>query len=130
MGRRKLKDIHKVEVILKGLDRVVSQAASKTTNILHSTSPVEKRNSRRRGKYARGWDYEFRNKKKNNPYAKVKNRTDWQLTWLLENGHLIVNKKGGVGWSSPQPHIHKAFEETKDGFIEDCKDIDLELKIK
>ena len=35
----------------------------------------------------------------------VHNRTDYQLTHLLENGHVIRNKKGEYGRTRPIKHI-------------------------
>ena len=35
---------------------------------------------------------------------------EWRLAHLIENGHLIVNKKGGIGWSPPRPHIKPAYQ--------------------
>lgn len=128
-GRKiNIKDFKRLDAKIMGLDEIVRETGERTADILHATSPVEERNTRRRGRYARGWANEFRNRK-GNPYAKVKNRTDWQLTWLLENGHLIVNKKGGVGWASPHEHIHKAFEQTSKDFIEACKEVEIEVKL-
>ncbi|MDO5332091.1 MAG: hypothetical protein Q4E99_05365, partial [Bacillota bacterium] len=49
-----------------------------------------------------------------NPYYLVFNEKDYPLTTFLENGHLIANKKGGVGWSSARPHIRPAFEKAKE----------------
>ena len=35
----------------------------------------------------------------------VHNKTDYQLTHLLENGHVIRNKKGTYGRAPAHPHI-------------------------
>lgn len=91
---------------------ILEEYANKCCEILKQTSP---RNSytkqRQHGKYADTWVV---NKQKGN--CVVWNEKNWQLTHLLENGHLIVNKSGGVGWASPHPHIAKAFEQVKSQF--------------
>lgn len=51
----------------------------------------------------------------------VWNETNWQLTWLLENGHLITNKRDGVGWANAHPHIRPTFESVKGAFIHDVE---------
>ena len=62
--------------------------------------------------------------------VRVWNHTDWQLTHLLENGHLIVNKKKGVGWASAHPHIDKAFKSVKNKFIKAMQNVDTKVDIK
>lgn len=47
----------------------------------------------------------------------VYNKSNGSLTHLLENGHLIVNKHGSVGWAAPHPHISKVFDDIKDDFV-------------
>ena len=63
---------------------------------LKQTSPRRKGG----GRYARGWTY----KKTKNGYV-IHNKTDYQLTHLLENGHDIVRGGKKVGHSPAIPHI-------------------------
>lgn len=54
---------------------------------LKKTSPKRKKRSSHRGKYSKGWSVEF---KEGIGFIKatIHNRTDYQLTHLLEHGHL------------------------------------------
>ena len=64
---------------------------------LRQTSPKRRGG---RGKYARGWTY-----KKTKTGFIIHNKTDYQLTHLLENGHDIVRGGKKVGHSPAIPHI-------------------------
>jgi len=73
----------------------IQQVARESVNKLKNTSPVKT------GSYAKGWG----TKKQGNMDVVVHNRTDYQLTHLLENGHVIRNKKGTYGRTHPIKHI-------------------------
>lgn len=77
------------------IDKVAKQSAQK----IRAGSP------RRTGKYARGW----RVRREGGPggivTAIVHNSTNYQLTHLLERGHVIRNKKGTYGRVPGRPHI-------------------------
>ena len=83
-----------------------------------------------RGRYVQGWTTEESRGRKGEYGKAVWNKTDWQLTHLLEYGHLIVNKKNGVGWAYPHPHIDKAFRSVKNRFIKAMQNADLKIDIK
>lgn len=76
------------------------RVAKETVERLKSTSP------RDTGSYARGW----RVSKRRDGSLIVHNKTDCQLTHLLEYEHDIVNKKGRYGVSKPIKHIGPAEE--------------------
>lgn len=73
--------------------------AAASVNKLKSSSPKDPKNHRR--KYAEGW---ARKKDKGGGYT-VYNKTNWQLTHLLENGHVIRNGKGTYGRARGIKHI-------------------------
>ena len=75
----------------KNIDGVAKEAAQK----LRNTSPVKT------GSYAKGWG----TKKQGEADVVVYNRTDASLTHLLENGHVIRNKKGTYGRAPAHKHI-------------------------
>lgn len=79
------------------------QVAKETVQKLKNTSP---RGTPHQKKYAEGW----RVSKKRKADLVVHNATNYQLTHLLENGHLIVNKKGTYGRTHPIKHIAPAEE--------------------
>ena len=73
----------------------IQRVAKESVQKLKNTSPV------RTGAYAKGWGV----KKQGDMDVIVHNRTDSQLTHLLENGHVIRNKKGTYGRVSGIKHI-------------------------
>ena len=73
------------EVFMEVEQGVAQEGAEK----LRQTSPKRRGG---RGKYARGWTY-----KKTKSGFVIHNKTDYQLTHLLENGHAVVNAKGDTG---------------------------------
>lgn len=75
----------------KGFDTVSKEAVQK----LRNTSP------KKTGSYSKGWT----TKKVNETDIVVYNRTDAPLTHLLENGHVVRNKKGTYGRARPIKHI-------------------------
>lgn len=81
------------EVFMEVEQGVAKEGAEK----LRQTSPKRRGG---RGKYARGWTY----KKTKNGFV-IHNKTDYQLTHLLENGHDIVRAGKKVGHSPAIPHI-------------------------
>lgn len=75
---------------------VVSKAAVKK---LKSSSP------RKTGSYAKGWTAKKEHGSGDIYTVTVHNKTDYQLTHLLENGHVIRNKKGTYGRVPGIKHI-------------------------
>ena len=96
---RKILDSYSEEVqnvTNKSIDSVAKESAQK----LRSGSPVRPGG----GSYARGWAV----KKSTNGKIRgaiVHNRTDYQLTHLLENGHVIRNGVGTYGRAPAIKHI-------------------------
>ena len=84
-------------------DEVGKEAAKK----LRETSPVNPRGSQS-GRYAKGWVYERGKGTYNNRgkiHGVVRNKTDPQLTHLLEYGHPLIRNGKKVGEAQPQEHI-------------------------
>lgn len=87
----------------KLVDEVAGRVALQTVQTLKRTSP--KRSGKGGGKYARGW------KVKPSPgllHGTIVYNTQYQLTHLLENGHVIANQYGTYGRVSGQKHIEPA----------------------
>lgn len=77
----------------------INRVSRECVKRLRNTSP------RKTGDYAAGWGT-----KKMASHGKianiiVHNKTEYSLTHLLENGHLIVNAKGTFGRTAPRKHI-------------------------
>lgn len=77
------------------METAIKETATETVMKLRSTSPVKT------GSYAKGWKV---GKRRGSDYI-VHNATDYQLTHLLENGHIIRNKKGTYGRTNGIKHI-------------------------
>lgn len=84
-------------------DEVGKEAAKK----LKETSPKNEK-SPQKGRYAKGWTYESGKSTRNNS-SKVKgvvrNKTDPQLTHILEYGHPLVRNGEVIGNVAPIEHI-------------------------
>lgn len=77
------------------MDVIAKEAVSK----LKSTSP------KKTGSYARGWGVKRERGSGGINTVTVHNKTDYQLTHLLENGHIVRNKKGTYGRFNGIKHI-------------------------
>lgn len=65
----------------------IEETAAESVTRLRNNSPKAS------GRYARGWT-----SKADGPLGRiVYNKTDWQLTHLLENGHVVANQFGNYG---------------------------------
>lgn len=69
---------------------------------LKNTSPRQKKHRRR---YAEGWAIKREKTGTGVPVVTLYNKTNPQLTHLLENGHLIDNGRGTYGRTRPIKHI-------------------------
>lgn len=108
---------------------IVRSYAKKAQDKLKANSPDDKRiQDRNNGKYKDTWAIQEKDGKSYFE-CKVWNAANWQLTHLLENGHVIVNKKNGVGWASAKPHIKPTYDSLKPKFVT-AMTTDTEIKIK
>lgn len=78
----------------------ILSTAKDSVQKLKNTSP------KKTGSYAKGWT----TKKSGDMDVIVHNKTDYQLTHLLENGHVIKNKKGTYGRTHGIKHIQPVEE--------------------
>lgn len=76
-------------------DKIAKEAVQK----LRNTSP------KKTGDYAKGWAVKREKGRNGIPVVTVHNKTDYQLTHLLENGHVIRNAKGEYGRYTGVKHI-------------------------
>ena len=90
------------------LEVCLRAAAKDTAQTLRSTSPRGR--GKNAGRYAKGWT--VKHEKKGLLTSEiVHNKTDYQLTHLLEKSHVIKNQYGTYGRSTPEPHIAPAEEQ-------------------
>ena len=98
--------------VKKAMLEASKEAAKDTVKELRATSPKGK--GKKAGRYARGWAW----KSEKDGY-RVYNKTDYQLTHLLEKGHRIfINGKYTGKSTNPIPHIAPAERKGKELYIE------------
>lgn len=115
---------------VKGADKIIQRSAKKSVKKLKSYDKIFKRH-RKTKNYSKGWKVQMQPNKPTLAEGYVWNKTNWQLTWLLENGHFIVNKKGGVGWASAHAHIKPTYEETSKEYQKAMlKELNIEIEIE
>lgn len=103
------------------VEKSARKAARDTAQRLKNTSPTHT------GEYAAGWTYKKGGKGNRvsgvgavNGFI-VHNRDNYQLTHLLEKGHVIKNKKGTYGRAPAYPHIAPAAEVGSSEFEENVR---------
>lgn len=90
---------------------IFDQVGQEAAKMLRETSPVNPK-GKHSGRYAKGWVYE-KGKGSYNFHkcaGVVRNKTDPQLTHLLEYGHPLVRNGKVVGNVPEQPHIREVAE--------------------
>ena len=94
--------------LLDEISKDVEDSAKRNIQTVAKECVVKLRNAspRKTGSYAKGWG----TKKQGEMDVVVHNRTDYQLTHLLENGHVIRNKKGTYGRTNGIKHIQPVEE--------------------
>ena len=85
--------------VKKAWNSAVNKTGRESVNKLKNTSP------KKTGSYARGWAVKRVKARGGLTDVIVHNKTDYQLTHLLENGHVIRNKKGTYGRTNGIKHI-------------------------
>jgi hypothetical protein len=87
------------------MQAVFDDVGKEAVKKLKSSSPVNEK-GKHSGRYAKGWTYERGKKAKNHKGSGVvRNKTDPQLTHLLEYGHPLVRNGKVVGNVSAKEHI-------------------------
>ena len=85
------------------LSNITSRNVAKdTAKDLRNTSP------KRTGAYAKDWAVKSERGAGGSMIYTVHNTKHYQLTHLLENGHIIRNKKGEYSRAPAHPHIKQA----------------------
>jgi hypothetical protein len=108
-------EIHMDEAILKSASSMVTELKRDSPN-----------GYRHKKKYRSTWTSTFY-PKEHRALVYNNDKINYRLTHLLEHGHVIVNKKGIVGWAEPQPHIYPAFVNVSDEFVKRMNRVPLEL---
>lgn len=102
---------HSVET---SVDTAAMETGKKTAQLLKKTSPVKARGVNS-GRYAKGWAV----KKTKKAEIYVYNKTDYNLTHLLEYGHRIVSHRKDTGKKTrANPHIASAEQFAQKEFVD------------
>lgn len=96
-----------LDLILADYNRDVIRATNEAFESVGKSSVQELKNTspKRKGKYARSWTMTTEKGGGLKCNTVVIHNKMYQLTHLLENGHIIRNAKGTYGRTSPQKHI-------------------------
>lgn len=100
-----------VEEVNELSNDLMKKNAEETCQDLKNTSP------KRTGAYARDWAVKTERGGAGSKIFIVHNKKHYQLTHLLENGHIIRNKKGEFGRAPAHPHIKKARDKAEQKLI-------------
>lgn len=113
MSNSSIKDLEKalksyfeeyVEDIEEDVKESVNEITKKAKKELITTSPRDKKN--RKDKYYRGWAIKVSKNQKNKYHKVIYNKSNYQLTHLLEFGHATRNG----GRTKAIPHIRPVEE--------------------
>ena len=91
------------------MQEVFDQVGKEAVKKLKETSPVNPK-GRHSGRYAKGWTYEKGKKYRGKAVGIVRNKTDPQLTHILEYGHPLVRNGEVVGNVEAREHIRPVAE--------------------
>lgn len=86
------------------VQEVFDEVGKEAVKKLKATSPVNPK-GKHSGRYAKGWTYEKGKKYRGKSVGVVRNRTDPQLTHLLEYGHPLVRNGKVIGNVQAKEHI-------------------------
>lgn len=110
--------------------KIIDKYAEKAIHKLENTNAFKTKPRKNSKPYKTTWTKKIEESKDYGYEVIVYNKDNWQLTHLLEKGHFIVNKKGGVGWASEHPHIEPTYSSLVTPFKKDMQDVNIKLKIK
>lgn len=85
--------------VKEATNKAIEKTARQSVRKLKNTSP------KKTGDYAKGWAVKKERSRDGIYTITVHNKTDYQLTHLLENGHVVRNKKGVYGRTNGIKHI-------------------------
>lgn len=95
------------------VDNAVEECGKGMQKEIKANSP------KRTGAYTKGWRCEISENGRGSKQAIIKNKTNYQLTHLLEKGH---KKRGGKGRVKAYVHIAPAAEKWTGKFEQMCKE--------
>lgn len=98
-------------------DQVVEVTEDLTEKAVDELKAVSPKGAGRRSKpYWQGWESKIKIKGKKKYHRVIWNKTNYQLTHLLEYGH---RKRTGNGWVSAQPHIEQVEKKYNEEYMQE-----------
>ena len=93
--------------ILNEYSKEVKRATNNSIDVVakESVQKLKDNSPKKSGSYAKGWRLKRSRGLTGINEVTIHNATDYQLTHLLENGHIVRNKKGEYGRAPAHPHI-------------------------
>jgi len=104
--------------VKKATDDAIGKTSAEAVRKLKNTSP---KGTPHRRRYAEGWAKKTVKGRNGIDEVTVHNKTNYQLTHLLENGHVIRNGKGTYGRTNGIKHIAPVEEWAADDLPEKIK---------
>lgn len=124
-----IEDFVGLEVKIK-YKEILKEYAEKAKGELFAVSPKSGRPNRATP-YSTGWMVTEKPYGRDGTKETVWNRTNWQLTHLLENGHWISNSAHPrISWSPAQKHIKPTYKKIKPQFISAMKEVEIDANFK
>ena len=102
------------ETLTVQMERILDEYSERVQNVSQvavqrvgreSVKKLRNSSPKKTGSYSRGWRLKVLKMSGNVTDVVVHNATDYQLTHLLEHGHVVVNAKGTFGRAPSHPHI-------------------------
>lgn len=102
--------------VMDKVDKAVEDCGKGMRKDIAAASP------NRTGKYKKGWRCEITKHGRGNTSAEVHNKTRYQLTHLLEDGHKSRRKRHGRAFVDAIPHISEQEERWTERFTQKCEE--------
>ena len=103
--------------VVEATQEAVRKVAKIAQEEVKAKSTVRKY-GKKKGRYKKGWTTKEEIVNRMRADVIIHNRTDYQLTHLLENGHVVRNKKGTYGRAPAIKHIAPAAEKAEQALVE------------
>lgn len=104
-------------------DRTMKRKVNNSVDVVgkEAVNQLKANSPKKSGDYARGWKLKRERGRNGINDVVIHNATDWHLTHLLENGHVVRNKKGTYGRAPAHKHIKPVEEYFNSEVVEEIK---------
>ena len=104
-------------------DRTMKRKVNNSVDVVgkEAVNQLKANSPKKSGDYARGWKLKRERGRNGINDVVIHNATDWHLTHLLEDGHVVRNKKGTYGRAPAHKHIKPVEEYFNSEVVEEIK---------